>query len=169
MSSSDDTFGCLAGGAALLFGGWWWFNHYEIKKKVEAPPAVITPVAKPVEPLVTRPTGVMNLSFLDGDTWKLDADSVSGPRTARMAWITIEHGKKPDRLAAQTRELWQIDCNTTAVKTLSSVDYDAKRKPITSIDTDPEKAQTTYYPPGTIGSTVLKTACRSDFDENTQK
>lgn len=160
MSSSDDDWGCLALAAVLAFGGWWAYNHYEVKKRV--PEALLAP--KPTT--MPRAIGWVELSRDDkGGIWSANADSVTGPRNARAVWTMIDSrsDKKRTTSWAMTRELYQINCDTGGMRSLSLVAYNAKEKVVFHEDRPDAKSE--YYPPQSFGAGWSKFACAKTFDE----
>ena len=164
MSDSEDTIGCIVGAAVVVGGGWWLYNNYEIRKRV--PDAPVPVISTPVTPALPRPTGDIEISTTDsGSRWILDADSVSGSRKARQAWVTIDASKDKTASYRTSKTLYLVDCDTTAARTLSTANYEAdKGYPSFSQSFEPKDAKADYYPPSTMGASVVRRICNADFD-----
>jgi hypothetical protein len=145
--------------AAMGWAAIWAFNHYEIRRKDEPPKTVALPHA-------ARPTGMITLTTTkEGFVFQLDADSVRGPRTARLGWETIDRSKDKTADYKDSKTLLQVDCSTTAVRELSVVYYKKDGKVLSSHDTDPKDAKVKYFPPDSNGGAVIAQICAAEFDE----
>lgn len=159
--AQDDEWGCWIVGIVLLAGGWWAYEHYEIREREPEPEAI----AAPLRPF--RPTGLIEIGELDGGTiWRLDADSVTGPRAARQAWVIANHAKNSGVVARESKILYRINCDTTAYRTLSSVDYDKDGKVIGSWGEETFGDKDDYPPPQSYIAHVVDEACDEAFDDD---
>lgn len=162
MAGSNDDGGewwifLLLVGAAV----WWFFLR---DGKTESP--TVEPPALTMPPPVFRPpTGMMFATSLeDGTVWSVDADSLRGPRTARMAWVFADHSKDKTVSARETRTLYEINCDRGSYITRAVLDYDAKGN-VGAKATDPQLSDDPdFAPPQTNIATVLGRACDPVFD-----
>ena len=139
-------------------GGWWVWNHYEIRERESETPELPMPAY--------RPTGHIEVtSFENGTVWRLDADSVTGPRDARQVWIVADHSKDTSVPQRETKTLYRIDCDTTAYRTLSVVEYGADGKVTGNWGADTFADEENFPPPGTHISAVVAEGCRPGFDK----
>lgn len=159
-SSGDDTVGCIIGVVAVAVGGWWLWDKYEIREREEVNPPPIE-----ITQLSSRPLGPYAITETQtGTVYHLDPSTVAGPREARVAWISSDHSKDKTMAARTGKELIQVDCETGATKTLSHIRYDANGEVITSFNTEPSDAETSYYPPGTVGAAAPREMCDPKYD-----
>lgn len=159
---SDDAVGCLVA-VALIGGIYWVSSHYEIRKKEETPTAPAAAAYKP-----PRPSGMIEIGATQSGTiLRLNADSVRGDRKNRQGWV-IEDASK-DKTVTNWRfrhALYLIDCDTTAIRELSSLYYDAKGNSVfPSRSVDPKDAKPEYYPQGTVGYDPVGGMCTEAFDQ----
>ncbi len=155
----DDWVGGLFVIGALGFGGWWLYNHYEVRK-IEPAPVAIAPPPKPV-----RPTGhVEILKTESGSGWYLLADTVTGPRSARVGWVSVAAGQDKTVKERNVETLYQVDCGNYAAKVLTTTGYNAKGIVTFTTDYTPAEAKATYYPPASRGGMVVTRLCGKDFD-----
>lgn len=164
MASDGEQFGCAIGALVVIGGGWWLFNNYEFRKREPEPPVpVIT--TTPVAPKLPRPSGDIELTTsTSGSRWVLDADSVSGTRKARQGWVNIDASKDKTANYRTEKTLYLVDCETTAARILSDMNYGTDGKPIYSESHDPKDAKVIYYPPDTLAGGVVRRICNVDFD-----
>lgn len=152
---SDDS-GFWIGAAILVVGGLWWWNS----KEDESPPPIETKLIEP-----GRPTGRLFATSLEnGTTWSVDADSLKGPRSARMTWVFEDHSKNKSVSSRETRTLYEINCDRGSYITRSVIDYDAKgnvgaRATDSQLSDEPD-----FAPPQSRISAVLEQACDPAFD-----
>jgi hypothetical protein len=101
-----------------------------------------------------------------GSIWRLDSDSVRGDRQHRQGWVIVDASKDKEVTNWRTQKvLYLVDCDTTAIRALSQIFYDAKGKVTGSFDgKDPEDAKPEYYPEGTIGYAPVRAMCIEGFD-----
>jgi hypothetical protein len=140
----------LIGGAAYLW------NRYV--SEPDTPPVIET-VAKP-----QRPAGLIPVTrFEAGTIWRLDADSITGPAEARQAWVIADHTEDKTVTKRETKTLYRIDCNTTAYRTLSSVEYDSKGGSLNSWKEADSGKGADFPPPGSNIAAVIDIACNDAF------
>ncbi|MBP6363767.1 MAG: hypothetical protein KA329_09630 [Novosphingobium sp.] len=157
MSNGDDSWGCLVFAGIAVFAGWYVWDKYEVRKRDEPLPAL------PV--LESRPTGQLYVTELeDGTIWRLDADSVLGPREARQAWNIEDYTKKKNAKIKNVKTLYRINCNTTAYRVLSVVEYDSKGQVKGSWGTENFGDKDNYPPPDSVISSFVNLACGKGFD-----
>lgn len=161
---SDDAGGCLL--AILVIGGIYWFaSHYEIRSKEQAPTVAPSELAKPFEP--PRPSGMIEISETKGGTvLRLNADSVRGDRKHRQGWVIEDASKDGSIKNWRFRHaLYLIDCDTTAIRQLASIYYNAKgASPFPAENVDSKDAKPEYYPDGTVGSAPVRAMCTAEYD-----
>lgn len=166
MAETEDNIGCILGGAFSIFAGIWAYNHYTIKK-IE-PPVVITPtyVGGPPPPIKpSRPTGLIYVTSLeDGTIWRLDADSVIGPRRARQFWIKADHSKSKTITARETQTYYRVNCDTTGIRTLKVVEYDKDGKVLRMFNESVFGKEDDYMPPESILASAIRTGCDRAYD-----
>jgi hypothetical protein len=164
-SDSEDTWGCILGAIFLIGGGVWLYNNYEIKERARVPTIAVQPVAlSSSKPTIPRPTGTIDLlTDKGGSKWTLDADSVSGPRKARQAWVVVDSSKDKTESVRTTRTLYLIDCDTTAARILSEAKYGTSASPVSAESHAPKDAKIDYFPPHTTGGAVVRNMCDAAF------
>lgn len=156
---SEDDWGCAAFCVLLVVGGAWAYNHYEIRKIDKSPTTLVT--APPL-----RPTGIVDVTTTEeGSRWTIDADRVTGNRTARMGWLTMDHSADKTEKASFTKELYLVDCNTTAARVVSFASYGKGGKLLFKGDYDPAKVTPSFYPPHTTGDSVVRELCRPEYGQ----
>lgn len=162
--SGNEEWGGLIVLAALAFGGYWVFDHYEIREKVDPEPVPFASLAPSVEP--TRPKGMIDVSEgKEGIIYRLNADSVRGDRKNRQGWFIEDASKDKSTNWRFHHVLYLVDCDTTAIRQLSSIYYDSKgRSKWRAENTDPNEAKPEFYPEGTIGYAPIKALCAGGFD-----
>lgn len=138
-------------------GGLW---AYETWWEEKAPPS------PPLPAYSTRPTGPQYLTTTSSNTeLMLDADSVKGDRRNRLAWVVSDHSKDATVSTRETKQLYAVNCETSAFRTPSLVQYDGKGKVQFSWDeSDDDKSPTRHAIPDTIGETVINAICASRYD-----
>ena len=155
--ASDDDWGCLLFLGIAAFAGWYAWNHYEIRKR--------EPEAKIAPQPIRRPTGEIFVTELkDGTIWRLDADSVRGPREARQAWQISDFSKNKYVTNQTVKTLYRINCNTSAFRILSVVEYDRKNQFRDKWTQETLKSTDDYPPPNSIIDTFVNMACSRMFD-----
>lgn len=166
MADTSDDIGCWLTAGALLFGAYWLYNHYEIRSKgTDAPPPVSTP-AKPAAP--QRPTGLVDITTLkNGSVWRLDAAAVIGPRSARQFWVREDHSNNKKETARQSQALYRVNCDTTAYRTLSVVDYDKDGGVVANLGPKDLNDTDRFPPPDSVIATAISRACDRGFDQKT--
>lgn len=133
------------------------WDKYEIKKRDSNAPVV---VSSPI-----RPVGVVLVSELkNGTIWRLDADSVRGPKDARQAWQISDYSKNKNVTNREVKTLYRINCNTTAYRILSVVEYDKNGNVTGNWDEESFKKIDDYPPPGSILESFVNVACGAGFD-----
>lgn len=157
---SDDAWGCVVA-VAVIAGGFWLYNHYELKPKKAAGAAA-------PELSLPRPTGLLEVTETQsGSIWRLNADSVRGDRKHRQGWIIVDASK--DKSVTNWRfhhVLYLVDCDTTAIRELSQIFYDAKGEtPWPTESKDPKDVEPEYYPEGTVGYAPVRALCDEAFDQ----
>ncbi len=156
---SEDTVGCVVAVVAMIAGGYWAYSHYEIKKRAPEP-TVEVPAYRP-----PRPTGLNTVSIgQDGAVWRVDSDSVRGPRGKRQGWAMVDNAKVKGAPSKESRQLILVDCETTASRMLTLTAYNKKGDVLSTSSYSPEKAEIEYYSPGTIGARVNDFLCDARFD-----
>jgi hypothetical protein len=113
----------------------------------------------------SRPSGIVTFKADKlGSVWKVDADSVRGPRKTRQGWVVIDTSKDKTVAYQEERHLYQIDCDTTAARELSKITYDASRQPLSKETSTVEDAKVHYWPPNTFGAKIVSFMCDPKFD-----
>lgn len=149
---TEETLGCVLLVAGVVAGGWWLYSHYEIRKVDQAPVAVI------------RPAGLIQISAMpDGTVWRLDADSVSGTKDMRQAWVREDHSKEAGATYKEVAVLYRVNCQTTAFQTLKRIYYDATGQVQFSMSGAVLGKDPDYAPPNTYLGTVVSEACRPEY------
>lgn len=138
-------------------GGLWAYETWWEDKPLPAPP----PPA-----YSTRPTGPQYVTTTSSNTeLMLDADSVRGNRQNRLAWVVSDHSKDKTVDVRETKQLYAVNCETTAYRNPSFVQYDAKGDVARSWnESDDDKAKTLHAVPDTIGESVVNAICASRYD-----
>jgi len=144
----------------LFFGGllvWLAYDKWWKEDKLARPPA---PLYSP------RPTGELYVTTNSGGTrLSLAAETVRGERSARQGWIVSDHANDKSVPQRQSKELWVVNCETTAFRTPSYVSYDKDDKVLHSINETKEQSENVRFPaPDTIASAVVDALCTSRFD-----
>ena len=162
MSGSDE-WGGLLFLAAMAFGGYWVYNHYEVRK-IGQEPVAISSLSAATAP--ARPTGMIEIaSGKQGIVYRLNADSVRGDRKNRQGWIIADASKDKSSDWRYHHTLFLVDCDTPAIRELSSIFYNAKGESLGSAKNhDPKDAQPEFYPEGTIGYAPIKGLCVEGFE-----
>lgn len=159
--TSEDTIGCLIGGGLLIAGLVWLYNNYRIEKIDKPPP--ITLKAPPYQP--PKPTGLRTVSILDsGTVWRIDADSVIGPRKSRQFWIREDHTNDKSRSARETHSLFRVNCDTTGYRTLKVVEYDKDGGVLNQWGEELFKKSEDYSPPASHIGRALKAGCDPAYE-----
>lgn len=159
---NDDSIGGLFVIVAIIGGGWWLWNTYEIRERENTPPSA--PAVVPTLP-IERPFGFIDATTTEtGTVFKLDANTVKGPRTARVGWSLLDHAKDKKTTARTTRELIWTNCETGEIKTLARTTYDKAGKVTSTATFGLDDAKSEYYPPYTIGAAVPREMCEKTFD-----
>lgn len=162
----EDAWGCVIFALLLIGSGYWAYTHYEIRKRQSVIPQ--TAVAPPASTAPPRPTGIITLSTdSDGSIWKIDTDSIRGPRNARQGWVIIDASQDKTEAYGESRSLYQVDCDTTASRELSTATYARNGKNLTGTSVVPDKAPVQYFPPNTLGGHVVSYLCDPKFDNPT--
>lgn len=158
MAASGEDVGCWLVGGLLIAAGIWAYDRYEITRKAD-PPTVTIP------PLSPKPTGLIRLTELkDGSVWHLDADTVKGPRTKRLAWVVEDHSKNKKVKANRTLTFYTIDCETTGYMTNTVVEYAKDGAVLGSWPASVFSKEPSYPPPGSNIGEVVGKACDWQFD-----
>lgn len=162
---SDDDWGCVIGGLAVLAGGWWLWNNYEVRKRDEGPTLIAS--ALPTTPAPIRPAGMIELTEgKNGWVYRLNADSVRGDRKHRQGWVIIDASKDKSVPWRFQHILTVVDCDTTALREISFLAYDAKGESVwPGRSNDPVKTDPEFYPEGTIGYAPVRGMCGPEFDQ----
>lgn len=127
-----------------------------------AKPLPIETVATPIAP--QRPTGLLPVTTLDtGTIRRLDADTLRGPKQARLAWIIANHSGDRNVSKRETKTLYRIDCNTTAYQTPQEVEYDSKGKVLRRWTEADLGKDVSYPPPQSNIAAVVDNACSDAF------
>lgn len=146
--------------AVLLIGGGIYL--WERNKTPEETPPIIETV--PSAPNKQRPSGrILFTRFDNGTVWNLDADTVIGPREARQAWVIADHRADKTVSKRETKTLYRVNCETTAYRTLSIVEYDSEGKSLNSWKEADFSAEADYPPPGSNIAAVIDIACDEAF------
>lgn len=168
MAEAKDDWGYIIAGIVLVGGAVWVYNNYTIERKNKTPPTISMP---PLETRLRekapppRPAGLIYITELDsGTVWRVDADSVTGPRTARMIWKTADHSKDRSTAARETQTLYRANCDTSAYRTLKIVQYGKDGKLINSWGAEVLIDADDYPPPGSNIAAVIRAGCDSGFD-----
>lgn len=142
--------------AIMIGGGVYLWNRYA--SEPDTPPVIDT-VAKP-----QRPSGLIPVTEFDnGTVWRLDADAVTGPKEARQAWVIADHTNDKTVTKRETKTLYRIDCNTTAYRTLSMVEYNGKGDSLQRLSEADLGKEAAYPPPGSNIAAVIDIACNDAF------
>jgi len=154
-SSSDDSLGWVLFGLLALWVGYdkWW--------SADAKPLPPAPVYVPPD---TFPEGPIT-ELRDGSVWRMVWGDLKGPRTARLAWVRADHTKNKNRKESETLTLYTINCDTTAFRTLSVVDYDKKGEVVDSWGDGTFSKANEYPVPGSNIDLVVDAACLPRFDK----
>ena len=145
--------------AVMIGGGVYLWNRFTDDP---AKPPPIETVAMPIVP--QRPTGLLSVTTLDtGTIWQLEADSLRGPKEARLAWIIADHSGDRKVAKRETKTLYRIDCNTTAYQTLQEVEYDSKGKVLRRWSEADLGTDIGYPPPQSNIAAVVDNACSEAF------
>lgn len=154
-TKSDD--GWIVWVFVIGLGLWWAYEAWWQEDELPSPP----PPAYSI-----RPTGLQYLTTTKSKTaLSLDADTVRGGRANRQAWIVSDHAKDTTTQARESKELYAVNCDTTAYRNPSIVQYDAKGDVVFSWDeSEADKAKTRHAVPGTIGETAINAICAARFD-----
>ncbi|GMM93091.1 surface-adhesin E family protein [Qipengyuania sp. MTN3-11] len=164
MADNDDV-GCWIAVISLGVLGWYAYDKYEIRERDDSAAVVAVPQPLP-QPEPSRPTGLVSLTETkNGSGYYLDAESVKGPKEARIGWVSI--GAALDKTVAyrSAKELVWTNCDTGETKTLSRLTYNAEGDVLSSYDFTPEEASTYYYPPGTVGAAAPREMCKPEYGE----
>lgn len=160
--SQGENWGCLATGVVVVAGAVWGFNHYEITRKDAVEPAPLTVAQSQTQP--ERPAGIIHKIEIKGDVWSVDANGVRGDRPHRTYWVTEDHLNAKAGKARSSMILYTVDCDTTAYRSLSVVEYDKAGK---VLDRWPESMFTktvSYPPPDSTMSGIIEAVCDRGFD-----
>ncbi len=126
------------------------------------------PVASYSPPKPTRPVGFVLLSTTgegkNRTDWFLRADTVLGPRTKRLFWVTLDTGKIKEKVT-QTEMFLSVNCETMEMRTLSSISYKAKNlNAFYSKQYAFDEAEVDYPSPGTGMMASYKEVCKDIYD-----
>jgi len=156
-----DEWGCALAVVAVIGGGIWLYNNYELRKIEAAEPAV-----EAIEPYtLPRPTEPMNITATkNGAEYTLDPNTVSGDRSGRRGWITIDYSKDSSVSYRTSKQLVWVNCDTGEQKTLSYINYDKDGGVVATNDWSFDDAEVAYYPPDTIGYAPQREMCREVYD-----
>lgn len=164
MAQGDDAWGWIIGLALVAGAGWLLYEKYEIRERTQSEATELEPV-----PLY-RPTGLLHVSTLDnGTTWQLDADTVTGPRDARQVWVIEDHSDNAKIAHRETSVLYRINCDTTAYRVLSIVEYDKDGKVVTRRGSEEFSPIDSYPPPRSLIAGVVMRGCWESFDEGVER
>jgi hypothetical protein len=168
VSDTEDTIGCWVVAILALGGVWWAYTHYEIRPKAEVPiitPTAPAPTARPASAAPVRPIGLIEAGELDnGDLWRIDADTVTGPRSARQVWVKSDHTQNKAAVSHETVTLYRINCDTSAYRTLALIEYDKRGKALRTFGAKDFSATDDYAPPGSYIQGVVRRTCLPAFD-----
>lgn len=160
MSGNGDAFflGLVVLGCGLFVYSKVTEKPKETPKAVTVPPPPLLPATPPV-----RPTGQVYLTTTkSGSVWSLNADSVKGDKRHRIGWVSMDYSKDKTVSSRSGRTLYSVDCETTATRTLSSIEYDKEGAANRTLDGKPEDPPT-YYPPESIAGGVVAEMCADKY------
>ena len=156
-NNAGDTWGCIFAVAAIGVGAWLLWDKYEVRER-ETGTTSFTPSP-------SRPTGDLYVATMTGGTvWNLDADSLRGPREARMAWIKADHTNDGTVSHRETNTLYELDCDRGSYITRKVVNYDAEGKSLASWGEETFSETPDFAPPDSNIAQVLLRACDPAFD-----
>lgn len=166
MSDNTDD-GCLWFGILAAAGGIWWAaTHYTITEKAKAPaipapaPSGITAIDVAGDSPTIRPIGRVEILKLDDKAvWYLDADSVKGPRSARLAWRVEDRTKVAKANKAEGKVLYRFNCDTGGYQTLQAVDYNKAGSVLRTWREDQLKNESGYVIPESNLELVMRASC----------
>lgn len=160
MAGTGDDGGGFFWGVILTLGGVWLYNSY-VKEEADEPATVSAPAVR----TPARPTGLIEVSVLeDGTIWRLNASAVSGPRTARQAWVVSDHKNNKKVAERETQTLYRLNCETGGYRVLKIVTYDAEGKSINAWGPELFSDKDDYVPPDTRMGSVIRAGCDPDFE-----
>ncbi len=167
MSGSDE-WGGLVAFAAMAYGGYWLYNHYEVRK-IGQEPVAIASLSAATAP--ARPTGMIEIaSGKQGIVYRLNAESVRGDRKNRQGWIIADASKDKSSDWRYHHTLFLVDCDTTAIRELSTIYYNAKGDSLWPAEnSDPKDAKPKFYPEGTLGYAPIEGLCAEGYDASEAK
>lgn len=158
MASDGDWFWPLAGAALLA---WFAYDKWWAKDDPPRPPLPIPGAQADAPP--PRPTGQVFITQLkNGTIWRLDADSVKGPRSKRIGWLIQDHSGNKSEPARRSSEIYIVNCETTAFTVPRRIDYD---KDGVSMGSMYGSDQESFVPPESNGGRVVAEICDHKFDE----
>lgn len=147
--------------ALLGGGGYYLWDRYDIvdteQVSLKEAADLIPEVERPLEPYEVTATP-------EGTSYSIDPQTVLGPRTERLAWFTVDHSNDKSVSHRTTRELVWTNCDTTATRTLESLQYDADGEIVNRWSAQAETKEVSHYPPGSIGYAQVKAMCTPAFD-----
>lgn len=161
MSQGDGVGGVIAicAGIALI---WWAWDRYEIVERDE-----MTPTEEALEK-IERPTEIYYFSNAEsGSKYGIDPNSVTGPRTDRRAWIITDHGDDETIPYRTSKEFTWANCESGGTKILALFRYspDEPNSPAVSYSYEFDEAETSYYPPDSIGDGIRRAMCAPIYDQ----
>jgi hypothetical protein len=124
-----------------------------------------TPESLVIESEITKPTVDMIITALDNKTvWMLDVSSVKGPRTARIGWVIQDHSNDNSTPYRTSKDMWKVNCDTTAYSNPSRVSYDKDGEVKNSWDIPSDELVDKFAIPDSNGAAVVDAICSPIFD-----
>lgn len=107
------------------------------------------------------------LSSNDETVRFFDAESVEKTREGVTVWLKIVRLNGADAQGAWSNAIrWRVDCAKKTIQTLALSDYDEKGNFIKSYE---GRSNAKPIVPDSVGDTISKIACKSDFPKNTSE
>jgi hypothetical protein len=131
-------------------------------------PSVRTNVA-PTPPKPLRPVGLILLSKTGEEgkitKWYLRADTVMGPRTKRLFWVSLDLTEDKASKYESDEQLHSVNCETMEMRRLKSTYYKKNDETGYFVKSDPyDKAEVNYPTPGTGLMALYKEVCKDVYD-----
>ena len=161
MDDSDGGFWVVV--ILLALGVWWFFDNYEIVDKSES----VELVEKYLEEATpVRPTGLLHVTTVSGgSTWSVDADTLRGPSTERLAWLVANHSKDKSISHRETQTLYEVNCDRGSYVTRKVLYYNKDGKAVQEWDDSVFSDTPDYAASGSNMAAVVERMCDPLFDE----
>jgi hypothetical protein len=133
-----------------------------------SPPSVRTDLA-PTPPKPVRPSGLILVSKTGGEgeitKWYLRAETVMGPRTKRLFWVSLDLSEDKSSKYESDEQLHSVNCETMEMRRLKSTFYKKNDEQGYSVKSDPyDKAEVNYPTPSTGLMALYKEVCKDVYD-----